>query len=174
MTKPLSYWAQRSIHKFKAWICTFKAWFFTLNLKCVLNSVDFSLRSKWQNPPSLRASKASVAIQKVKITLNLWIATPFSQKRLAMTRLLSYWAQRSIQEWNLTMWFFYGYFDIKSQYDKVGHSLFYPSLRAKKSISDFSRGNLFDKAFLILWIATLVLCTRSQWQGIWSIKKLKM
>ena len=34
---------------------------------------------------SLRASKASVAIQKVKITLNLWIATPFLRKWLSMT-----------------------------------------------------------------------------------------
>ena len=52
------------------------------------NALNFGL--KIAPAPSLRASKASVAIQKVKIMLNLWLATPFSQKRLAMTRLLSY------------------------------------------------------------------------------------
>ena len=67
MTMPLSYWAQRSIH--------------TKNGEWIAEFMDFSLRSKWQNPPSfsnskvrflcpsLRASKASVAIHKFKQTL---------------------------------------------------------------------------------------------------------
>ena len=40
----LSYWGvSRSIHKFKVWIASLKRGFFTLNLKCVLNSMDISL-----------------------------------------------------------------------------------------------------------------------------------
>ena len=41
MTRVLSYWAQWSIQKIKAWICVFKAWIFTLNLKRVLKLWTF-------------------------------------------------------------------------------------------------------------------------------------
>ena len=49
---------QRSIHKFKVRICTFKAYlkfygFFILNSKRVLNSVDFSPFTKAQNDNAL-------------------------------------------------------------------------------------------------------------------------
>ena len=79
MTKPSSYWAfarKRSIHKFKVWIYTFKAWNFYLKFKVYLNILmDFSLcanalRSKWQKGHKSPKTKHLKILKKQNVLKN--------------------------------------------------------------------------------------------------------